>query len=521
MICTFVLILFPTVGVTQSTDTLWTEGWEGNWIDDWNITNGTWQVGTPTSGPGGAYAGQNCAATVLDGNYPDNADTRIEQLNSFIVPSAELNPRLRFWHYYFMLAGDVGVVQIKVGTGNWITISPTYTLGGGGGIWTYPSIDLTEFADLSVRIAFHFVSGETGNTYGWYIDEISVITGPLNFNNPEGWESGLGDWYADRGTWEIGAPTSGPGGAYTGQNCAATILDGTYSNSIDSRLISPPFQVSPLSENPRLRIWHWYSFGSGDMGEVQIKYDSGSWQTILGPYTQTGGGVWSPTTTFLDAYADSIVQFAFHFVSNSGSNESGWYVDDITIVSDIIPVEFASFTSTIVNGKIQLDWTTATETNNKGFEVERSIDKTGWEKLIFIEGNGTTTELSEYSFIDKSHLSGTIYYRLKQIDFDGTFEYSDIVEIYVPLPEKYVLSQNRPNPFNPTTEISFTISKAGDVKLLVFNSLGEVVTVLLNEYKNTGRYSVTFDASNFSSGIYFYRLQAGDFLETKKMVLMK
>jgi len=520
VICTFVLILFPTVGVTQSSDTLWTEDWEGNWIDDWNVTNGTWQVGTPTSGPGGAYAGQNCAATVLDGNYPINADTRIEQINSFIVPSADLNPRLRFWHWYFIAVGDIGEVQIKVGTGNWITISPTYDFGGGG-IWTYTYIDLTEFADLSVKIAFHFVSSESNNNTGWYIDDVSLISGPLHYNNPETWESGLGDWYADRGTWEIGAPTSGPGGAYSGQNCAATILDGFYDTNIDSRLISPPIQVPQLLENPRLRIWHWYSFASGDMGELQIKFESGSWQTILGPYTQTGGGVWSPTTTSLDTYADSIVQFAFHFVSNQAFTESGWYVDDVTILDDIIPVELTSFTSTIVNGDIQLDWITATETNNQGFEVQRRNENIEYQQIGYVPGYGTTTQVQKYSYVDSKVVSGNYFYRLKQIDFDGTINYSNELSITITAPIDFLLEQNYPNPFNPSTKIKYQIAETGFVSLRVYDVLGSEITTLVDEEKPAGNYEVEFRDTELLSGVYFYQLHAGSFVETKKMVLMK
>lgn len=516
VIYTFVLFLFPAVGITQSSYTLWTEDWEGNWIDDWNVSNGTWQVGTPSSGPGSAYAGQNCAATVLDGDYPFIADTRIEQLNPFIVPSTDLNPRLRFWHWYFIANEDIGEVQIKIGTGDWITISPTYDFGGGD-IWTYSYIDLTEFANLSVKIAFHLVSNESNNNTGWYIDDISVITGPVFYNNPETWEFGLGDWYADRGTWEIGAPTSGPGGAYSGQNCAATILDGFYSTNIDSRLISPPFLIPPLSNSPRLRIWHWYSFASEDMGEVQIKTENGTWQTILGPYNQTSGGVWSPTTTFLDAYADSIVQFAFHFVSNPAFTESGWYVNDVTI----LPVELTSFTYRIVNGGIRLDWTTATETNIRGFEIQRRNENSEYQKIGYVPAHGTTTQVQKYSYVDSKVVNGNYFYRLKQIDFDGTVNYSNELSINITAPTDFTLEQNYPNPFNPSTKITYTIPELTYVTLKVFDVLGQEIITLINEEKSAGRYEIEFDATALPSGIYFYKLQAGNFVETKKMELTK
>ena len=516
VICTFVLFLFPAVGMTQSSDTLWTEDWEGNWIDDWNVTYGTWQVGTPASGPGSAYAGQNCAATVLDGYYPPNADTRIEQLKPFLVPSADLKPRLRFWHWYFIPVEDAGEVQIKVGTGDWITISPTYNFESGG-IWTYSYIDLTEFADLSVKIAFHLVSSESNNNTGWYIDDISVITGPVLYNNPNTWESGLGDWYVDRGTWEVGAPTSGPGGVYSGQNCAATILNGFYTTNIDSRLISPTFQVPPLSNSPRLRIWHWYHFASGDMGEVQIKSENGTWQTILGPYNQTSGGVWSPTTTFLDAYADSIVQFAFHFISSSAFTESGWYVDDVTI----LPVELSSFTYTIVNGGIHLEWTTAFETNNQGFEIERRNENSEYQKIGYLPGYGTTSQEQKYSYVESNVVSGNYFYRLKQIDFDGTVNYSNELSINITAPTDFTLEQNYPNPFNPTTTIKYSVPELSYVTLKVFDVLGQEIITLINEEKPAGTYEIEFVVTVLPSGIYFYKLQTEDFFETKKMLLLK
>ena len=162
---------------------------------------------------------------------------------------------------------------------------------------------------------------------------MEVITGSIVFNNPETWELGLGDWYADKGTWEVGSPSSGPGDAYAGENCAATVLDANYHGSVNSRLISPQFTVPGADQNPRLRFWHWYSISSGDKATVQIKTENGQWENILDPYINTGGGIWSLTFIDLSSYANSKVQIAFHFTSDGSGYtvSSGWYIDDIII----------------------------------------------------------------------------------------------------------------------------------------------------------------------------------------------
>ncbi|HSO87675.1 MAG TPA: hypothetical protein VLQ91_14055, partial [Draconibacterium sp.] len=274
---TIVCVLFSVVFVMANTETaLWSENFEGDWTANWYVDAGTWEVGIPTSGPNAAHTGDKCAATVLGGNYPANANTRLIRFNTFTVPSANQNPRLRFWHWYSFASADQGTVQIKVGTGDWETISETY-INTGSAVWTYSSIDLSSYAGLSVQLAFLLKSDGSGYTVstGWYIDDIEVVSGPIVFNNPETWESGLGDWYPDLGTWEVGTPSSGPGSAHTDQKCAATVLNGNYHASVNSRLISPQFTVPSANQNPRLRFWHWYSFASADQGTVQIKVGTG------------------------------------------------------------------------------------------------------------------------------------------------------------------------------------------------------------------------------------------------------
>jgi hypothetical protein len=144
-----------------------------------------------------------------------------------------------------------------------------------------------------------------------------------------------------------------------------------------------------------------------------------------------------------------------------------------------------------------------------------------WKKIGFVNGNGTTIEQHSYSYNDQNLSAGKYQYRLKQIDFDGSFEYSNIVEVEINFPDEFSLSQNYPNPFNPSTTIKYSIPSSEFVKLKVFDVLGNEVATLVNEEKPKGIYKVDFNGANLSSGIYFYTLQAGQFSETKKLILMK
>jgi len=191
----------------------------------------------------------------------------------------------------------------------------------------------------------------------------------------------------------------------------------------------------------------------------------------------------------------------------------------------VIPVELTSFTAVNQNSSVQLGWKTATETNNRGFEIERSQNSNvgiqKWEKIGYVAGFGTTTEPKSYSFVD-NNISATSYsYRLKQIDFDGSFEYSKTIEINFSKPGKFSLFQNYPNPFNPTTSINFEITKPEFVSLKVYDIIGNEVATLVNDRKPAGSYEINFDASNLAGGVYFYKIQAGNFVQTKKMILLK
>ncbi len=165
------------------------------------------------------------------------------------------------------------------------------------------------------------------------------------------------------------------------------------------------------------------------------------------------------------------------------------YMDNYSfgdVMPPIIPVELTSFTANAINGNVELNWQTATEVNNQGFEIERRTETSEFRTIGFVEGNGTTTEPRSYSYLDKTVEQGVTYYRLKQIDFDGTYAYSDVVEVNATGPLSFDLSQNYPNPFNPSTIIKYSIPESGNVKLSVYNLVGEEVAVLVNGFSQAG-----------------------------------
>ena len=195
-------------------------------------------------------------------------------------------------------------------------------------------------------------------------------------------------------------------------------------------------------------------------------------------------------------------------------------------IEDFIPVELTAFFALTVENGVMLKWTTVTETNNSGFMVERSSNNVDFNEVAFIDGKGTTTNVTDYEYTDVISKPGNYSYRLKQIDFDGSVNYSSVVESEVEGPQVFVLSQNYPNPFNPSTMISFSLPIDSYVSIELFNTLGEKVDELTNRDYSIGSHEVNFDASKLSNGVYYYTINAtgvdgSSFVSTKKMVLMK
>lgn len=185
-----------------------------------------------------------------------------------------------------------------------------------------------------------------------------------------------------------------------------------------------------------------------------------------------------------------------------------------------IPVELLSFTAEAKNNSVVLNWSTATEQNNYGFEVQKLLNDQ-WDKIGFVPGAGTTTEPKNYSFMDNNLNAGKYIYRLRQIDFDGTVSYSNQTEAEIDASPDYSLEQNYPNPFNPATVIEFSLKEKAMVRLSVYNSLGEEVALLINEERESGFHKINFNASKLNSGIYYYEIKAGSWSSVRKMLLLK
>ena len=248
------------------------------------------------------------------------------------------------------------------------------------------------------------------------------------------------------------------------------------------------------------------------------KWESGAWTVeFMKPYDGTAND--------FAVVPGSSVNFTYEIFDNEGAThwQNGFDATILTLDFSAIPVpvELVSFNANSNNGIVNLQWTTATELNNQGFEVQRKFGSNNFVTIGSVSGHGTTTSPNQYAFTDKLLNAGKYIYRLKQIDFDGSFAYSSEVNVDVNFASKYSLEQNYPNPFNPSTKISFSVPQSSFVSIDVYNSIGQKITTLVNEQMNAGNYSVNFNAANITSGIYFYKMTAGNFTEIRKMILVK
>lgn len=316
-----------------------------------------------------------------------------------------------------------------------------------------------------------------------------------------------------------------------------------YINNI-SGSFSTPVAITPVGQMPA----GIQSMEIDDQNRLYITYQSSQAASGKGFYLLFAeNNVFNDTLLIADLSPGHILRNSSQVVTSSNGDiamfyaESGVRNDTVIcdifmkrgMIDEIIPVELISFTATVSDNDVHLNWTTATEINNQGFEIERSqdlkIDKLSrwipseknWKKVGFIPGFGTTTETHTYSFNDENLAEGKYQYRLKQIDLDGTSSYSNIVYVEITSLVNFVLKQNYPNPFNPTTIINYSIKESGLVKLKIYDLLGAEVAELVNEVKEAGYHSVEFNAAKLPSGVYIYTMQVNGFTASKKMLLMK
>jgi photosystem II stability/assembly factor-like uncharacterized protein len=241
---------------------------------------------------------------------------------------------------------------------------------------------------------------------------------------------------------------------------------------------------------------------------------SGTWIQKRNKYAGTGTSWAEDEEFFAGLFSYDIIEYNNNLFL---AREDGLYIFNTEFG---LPVELSSFTASTFAGSVTLDWTTVTEKNNLGFEVERNIGGV-FTTIGFVDGYGTSTEPQKYSYTDDELDNGVYNYRLKQIDFNGTFDYSEIVEVEVLVPSVFKLEQNYPNPFNPTTIIRYSITERSFIKITIYNTLGEEVRKLVAEEKPAGLYEINFNGSDLQSGIYFYSLESNKYTYTRKMILLK
>ena len=215
-------------------------------------------------------------------------------------------------------------------------------------------------------------------------------------------------------------------------------------------------------------------------------------------------------------YNDETIQLGMHYyyavtaIDTFGRQSNFSNVVDIYVSST--PVELTSFSGYAEDGNAILEWETASATNNYGFEIERYKKTIGdFKRIGFVNGSGTTSAMHKYRFVDEHVPKGTYLYRLRQIDFDETFELSNTVEIAIGLTKRIKLNQNYPNPFNSTTNITYSIPQEGHVELIIYNMMGQEIVKLVDEYQKLGIHTVQWDGvdgfgKKVVTGLYFYRL---------------
>ena len=261
-----------------------------------------------------------------------------------------------------------------------------------------------------------------------------------------------------------------------------------------------------------------------DVTTAEFTFNGTSAQTIYSTATPLPA-----TTTFGNLVIDkpsgtiqllSDVAVENTFTETNGTLDENGYT--IWVNGSPLPVELSSFSAVILENRIKLKWRTETEVNNYGFEILRQAQDDEWDLLGFVEGHGNSNSPKEYNFLDSEvNSAGTYSYRLKQIDNDGTYEFSKTIEVNFGSPINFELSQNYPNPFNPSTTISFNLPESGKVILKIYNVIGKEIKTLVEGYKEAGIYTVNFNAEELASGMYLYSLSTNGFTETKKMLFMK
>jgi len=409
------------------------------------------------------------------------------------------------------------------------------------------------FAQPVVTEEFDYTVGDLLTAHGYTTNTgtsnfIAVIAGNLTY--PGYPSTGLGEMIKLFNTGEdVYKPLPAPISSGTVYASILVNVDSARTGDYFFHLVSDPFSTSyrarvfvkkalngnlafGLSKgttsvtNPPIYTDSIYTTGTTYLVVVAYQFVDGTTNDLVKLWVNPdlSGAEPTPLLTKDDALNTDITIGSYAFRQGTAASGPFLKLDGLIISTSwnsIVPVELTSFAASVGGNSVTLNWATATETNNSGFEVERKSTSTSWQKIAFIQGNGTTTQPKSYSYSDRNLNDGKYSYRLKQIDYDGTFEYSKVVNAEIASVDKFELAQNYPNPFNPITTIKFSLPAAGNVKLAVYNLLGQEVQTLINGYKEAGTHTVDFEATNLNSGIYLYKIEANGFIQTRKMTLLK
>ena len=423
------------------------------------------------------------------------------------------------------LNGDFSITSGSIGGNSSSNLTLNVTAGTSGTLnfssgsalnnFTLNSIGstITFSSDLTIYGTMSLVNGKVD-----LLDNILTLysTGSLSENTNSVIKSSTGNGYI---TTSISLTNP------SGDNCRGIGVTITSLSDLGNTTIERHFD--PQTGNGNTGIKRWYNISpannSGLNATLILKYDQSELNSIpednLDGFKSTDSGItWEEIIGTLNK-TNRIYTIA-------GINSfSRWTLGD---KDNTLPVKLNSFLSDVTERSVVLKWITGEEINNSGFDIERANanDKTKWDKIGFVKGKGTLNTSSNYSFEDNMINSGKYLYRLKQIDFNGNFHYFNLESVIeIKAPNKPELSQNYPNPFNPITKINYGLPKDGKVKLVIYDIRGcEIKTLVDNEFKTAGRYTVEFNGSQFSSGVYFYRIHVDlgtGYTEQKKMILVK
>ncbi len=433
-----------------------------------------------------------------------------------------------------------GATDVAV-TGN--TLSWTNGAGTTGvevwfdGVMVYDSTPISSYS-LAPQEPLMYAS-----TYSWKVVDkndtcgVSATWSFTTMQNPllanlycDDFEAGSGSWTItnDGGTctWAISTlsrPYTMPATASGNVFAADADLCGSGTSLLSTATLTAPLDFSGVSSAYIEFDNDWRTISTSDEAYVEGSSDGGS--TWVALWSQVGVSVRNTHEVVDASVFDGQPSVLLRMRSIQPGWDWWWAVDNFCVFG-VIPVEFTSFAANVNDGNVNLTWSTATETNNQGFEVQRSSNGTDYEAISFVQGHGTTTQTQFYAYTDKNVAAGSYTYRLKQVDFDGTYDYSNTIEVDVNAPKVFSLDQNYPNPFNPSTKITFNLAIDSKVSLKVFDILGQEVMTLLNGNLVAGGHEVNFNASGLNSGVYFYRIDATgangtNFSDVKKMILTK